>query len=357
MERAIACFVDQPDIAEILVAIHDQDAERYSAVSEVFGERLLPPVTGGATRQASVRAGLKRLKELTPERVLVHDAARPFASPALIGRVNEALREHDGAVPGLPVTDTLKRVDNGMIGTTVERSGLWSVQTPQGFVFDAILSAHDAAAEQDRNDFTDDASLAEWHGLAVAIVGGETQNVKLTTDEDFAMAERQMQGGGMQGELRVGQGFDVHAFVAGDHVVLGGVEITHERGLSGHSDADVVLHAATDALLGAIGDGDIGTHFPPSDPQWKAAASDIFLRDSVQRVSALGGSIVNLDIIVICEEPKIGPHRDAMRKRISEIMNIDPARVSVKATTSEGLGFTGRREGIAAQAVVMVRFA
>lgn len=358
LARTLACFAEQPGITDILVVIHGDDREQYAAAAKAFGGRLLKPVTGGATRQASVHAGLCRLRDLSPQRVLIHDAARPFASPCLIDRVQTSLSEHDGAVPGLPVTDTLKQVEDGRITKTVDRSRLWSVQTPQGFAFDAILSAHDAAAAQDRADFTDDASLAEWQGLDVAVVAGEAGNVKLTTDDDFADAERQLRSGGagMGGELRIGQGFDVHALGPGNHVMLGGVEIPHERGLLGHSDADVVLHAATDALLGAIGDGDIGTHFPPSDPQWKDAASDLFLRDAMKRVAARGGDVVNLDITVICEEPRIGPHRDAMRTRISEIMGLDSGRVSVKASTSEGLGFTGRREGIAVQAAVMVRF-
>ena len=358
LARTIGCFAEQPDIENILVVIHGDDREHYTSATDVFDGRLLQPVAGAATRQASVHAGLRRLREYSPRCVLIHDAARPFASPALIERVTLALSEHDGAVPGLPVTDTLKQVEGGRVKTTVDRAGLWSVQTPQGFAFDAILSAHDAAGTQNRFDFTDDASLAEWHGLDVAVVDGEKGNVKLTTDGDFAIAEQQLRADGtaMAGEMRVGQGFDVHAFGPGDHVMLGGVEIPHERGLSGHSDADVVLHAVTDALLGTIGDGDIGTHFPPGDPQWKGTASDVFLRDAMNRVAARGGDVINLDITVVCEEPRIGPHRDAMRRRIAEIMNLDQGRVSVKATTSEGLGFTGRREGIAAQAAVMVRF-
>lgn len=232
-------------------------------------------------------------------------------------------------------------------------------QTPQGFVYKKLLQAHEEAIAKHAGGFTDDASLAEWHGLDVAVVEGDEKNFKLTSNEDFEFAEAFLRrsAGGQMSAIRIGQGFDVHAFTEGDHVILGGVKIPHDKGLAGHSDADVALHALTDALLGAIGDGDIGAHFPPSDPQWRGASSDLFLRDAGRRVRERNGEIANADITIICETPKIGPHSEAMRKRIAEILELDVERVSVKATTTEGLGFTGRGEGIAAQAAVLVRFA
>ncbi|MEM8744184.1 MAG: bifunctional 2-C-methyl-D-erythritol 4-phosphate cytidylyltransferase/2-C-methyl-D-erythritol 2,4-cyclodiphosphate synthase [Pseudomonadota bacterium] len=356
LTRTLETFVAHPQVGQILTVIHEDDRDRFDAAASGLGDKLADPVIGGATRQASVRAGLEGLADQQPSNVLIHDAARPFADTALIDRVIMALDTSDGAVPALPVTDTLKKAEDGHVAATVERAGLWRAQTPQGFQFEKLLVAHEAAFRADKCDFTDDSSIAEWHGLDVVLVEGSEANVKLTTREDFATAEQRLQAGSPSpGEVRFGQGFDVHAFCDGDHVVLCGVPIAHDKGLAGHSDADVGLHALTDALLGAISAGDIGTHFPPSDPKWKGAASDQFLHDAASRVAASGGRIVNVDVTLICEAPKIGPHRDVMCKRIAEILEIDADRVSVKATTTERLGFTGRGEGIAAQAAATVR--
>lgn len=314
---------------------------------------------GGATRQLSVRAGLESLADVSPRHVLIHDAARPFTDAGLIKRVIDGLSDHDGVVPALAVTDTLKLASGGVIEGTLERTNLWGVQTPQGFDFKKLLDAHRAAAKDAKTEFTDDSSVAEWHGLRVGLVEGSPMNIKLTTNTDFEVAEERLRASGKSAipAFRLGQGFDVHAFGEGDHVILCGVKIPFEKSLKGHSDADVGLHALTDALLGAIGDGDIGAHFPPGDPQWRGASSDQFLLDAASRVSARQGSIVNVDVTLICETPRIGPHRQAMRERIAEILQINVARVSVKATTTEGLGFTGRGEGIAAQASAMVQLA
>jgi 2-C-methyl-D-erythritol 4-phosphate cytidylyltransferase/2-C-methyl-D-erythritol 2,4-cyclodiphosphate synthase len=340
------------DIAMVQPVIHPDDVALFKAASAGLG--VLAPVFGGATRQASVRAGLEALSERRPEIVLVHDAARPFASAALVSRGIKAARAGAGAVPALPIADTVKTVDaEGAVTGTVERSQLRVVQTPQAFDFSALLAVHRAALAAGREDFTDDAALAEWGGLKVATFAGEAGNVKLTTPEDFARiaAESAL----ALGDVRTGSGYDVHAFVPGDHVMLGGVRVAHSAGLSGHSDADVVLHALVDAILGALAEGDIGVHFPPSDQQWRGASSDRFLAFAVERVRARGGRIAHLDVNVVCEAPRIGPHRDAMRARIAEIANISVERVAVKATTSEKLGFTGRREGMAAFATATVR--
>lgn len=359
LTRAISSFVEHAGVDAILTVIHEDDRSLYDEATGQFApEKVLQPVHGGDSRQASALAGLEELELVGPRNVLIHDAARPFAPPGVIDRVLDGLSQHDGAVPALPVTDTIKRAAEGVIEATVDRSNLWRAQTPQGFGFDKILEAHRAAAKVEQPEFTDDASLAEWHGLDVVLVDGDNGNIKLTSDNDFERAEETVRrsSGMSAGEMRVGQGFDVHAFAAGDHVVLCGLKIPHDKALSGHSDADVALHAVTDALLGAIADGDIGAHFPPSDAQWQGAASDLFLKDAAKRVRDKGAEIVNVDLTVICERPKIGPHRDAMRARLAEILALDVNRVSVKATTTEGLGFTGRGEGIAAQATVIVRF-
>jgi 2-C-methyl-D-erythritol 4-phosphate cytidylyltransferase/2-C-methyl-D-erythritol 2,4-cyclodiphosphate synthase len=302
-----------------------------------------------------VRLGLEALAGAAPDQVLIHDAARPFVGHDVITRVIDALGTHAGAIAAEPVTDTLKRASAaGTIAETVDRGGLWRAQTPQGFRFAPILEAHRRAAGEGREDFTDDASLAEWAGIEVALVRGSSRNMKITHAEDLAMAETLLTADLGSLEPRIGTGFDVHRFGPGDHVWLGGVRMAHTAGLVGHSDADVVLHALTDALLGAIGDGDIGAHFPPSDPKWKGAASRIFVEDAAARVAALGGRIANVDITLLCEAPRIGPHRDAMRASISRMLAIDVSRVGVKATTTEGLGFTGRGEGLAAMASATV---
>ena len=336
--------------------IHPDDVEMFRA--SAVGLDLLPPVFGGATRQGSVRAGLEALSARAPQIVLVHDAARPFASAALTSRAIEAARQSGAAIPGLPVTDTVKSVDaDNRITGTIERTMLRTVQTPQAFAFDALLAAHRKAAAAGREDFTDDAALAEWAGLPVSVFAGEASNIKMTTPDDFARAQATpfaVQFASL-GDVRTGTGIDVHAFAPGDHVTLGGVRIPHGQALTGHSDADVVLHALTDAILGALADGDIGVHFPPSDPQWRGASSDRFVAFALDRLAKRGGRIGHIDINIVCEAPRIGPHRDAMRENIARLAGIDPGRVAVKATTSEKLGFTGRGEGIAAYATATVR--
>jgi 2-C-methyl-D-erythritol 4-phosphate cytidylyltransferase / 2-C-methyl-D-erythritol 2,4-cyclodiphosphate synthase len=318
------------------------------------GLRHEAPAQGGATRQASVHAGLEALVPQKPKIVLIHDAARPFVSPALISRAIEAARRTGAAIPAIAVADTIKLIgESGDVEATPERTRLRIAQTPQAFRFDAILAAHRRAAEQQRHDFTDDAALAEWAGLTVATFEGDVANMKLTTPEDFVREEARL--ASQLGDIRTGTGYDVHAFGEGDHVMICGVRLPHTRGFIAHSDGDVGLHALVDAILGALADGDIGSHFPPTDPQWKGAASDRFLKYAVDRVAARGGRIANLEVTLICERPKIGPLRDTMRARISEITGLDISRVAVKATTSERLGFTGREEGIAATASATIR--
>jgi 2-C-methyl-D-erythritol 4-phosphate cytidylyltransferase/2-C-methyl-D-erythritol 2,4-cyclodiphosphate synthase len=341
-----------PGIAMVQPVIHPDDTDLFRAAAA--GLDVLQPVFGGATRQASVRAGLEELSRRQPDLVLVHDAARPFASAALISRGIAAASACGAAIPALPIVDTVKTVDpSGVVTGTIERAQLRLVQTPQAFAFATLLEAHQRARAAGREDFTDDAALAEWAGIKVGTFEGEAANVKLTTAEDFVrtgLVEL-----AALTDVRTGFGYDVHAFGAGDHVTLGGVRIAHTQGLSGHSDADVVLHALVDAVLGALADGDIGVHFPPSDPHWRGASSDRFLAFAIERVRARKGRIAHLDVNVVCEAPRIGPHRDAMRMRIAEIAGIDLTRVAVKATTSEKLGFIGRSEGMAAFATATVR--
>ncbi|MBT3930581.1 MAG: bifunctional 2-C-methyl-D-erythritol 4-phosphate cytidylyltransferase/2-C-methyl-D-erythritol 2,4-cyclodiphosphate synthase [Rhodospirillaceae bacterium] len=351
LRHVLEAFVAHPGISAVHTVIHPDDAERFADVSR--GLNLGVPVPGGETRQESVRNGLESLAaETSPEKVLIHDGARPFVSPALIDRVIDALDRFDGAVPALPMTDTVKRVSGDAVVGTVDRSGLFRAQTPQGFRFPALLSAHGKAAENmDGQSFTDDASVAEAAGLSISVIAGEESNIKITHDDDMARAAAWLRGAR---ETRVGSGFDVHAFGPGNSVRLGGIDIAHSQALAGHSDADVALHALTDAILGAIGDGDIGSPFPPSDPQWQGADSSQFLAHAANLLRQRSGTLVHADLTIICEQPRIGAHRDAMRARIAEILAIDASRVSVKATTTEGLGFTGRNEGIAAQASVTV---
>ncbi|MBA5776577.1 bifunctional 2-C-methyl-D-erythritol 4-phosphate cytidylyltransferase/2-C-methyl-D-erythritol 2,4-cyclodiphosphate synthase [Stappia sp. F7233] len=361
LRRTLDALLKSDLIDGVLPVIHPDDRMLYQSV--VIGledeARLLHPVEGGATRQASVLAGLEALQPLAPGKVLIHDGARPFVTNAII---EDAVRMlDDGAkalVAAVPVTDTLKREDEaGNVGETVAREGLWAAQTPQSFDFPMILAAHRHAAKQGRVDFTDDAAIAEWAGYDVAISPGDTANFKITTKADLAAAEGRirMEEIAALADIRVGNGYDVHAFEPGDTVILGGIGIPHDRKLKGHSDADVVLHALADAIFGALGDGDIGSHFPPSDPQWRGAASDIFLSFAADRVRARGGLISHLDATIVCEAPKIGPYREAMRIRIAEICRIAVDRVAVKATTSEKLGFTGRKEGIATLATATIR--
>ncbi|HEV8680055.1 MAG TPA: bifunctional 2-C-methyl-D-erythritol 4-phosphate cytidylyltransferase/2-C-methyl-D-erythritol 2,4-cyclodiphosphate synthase [Stellaceae bacterium] len=348
LRHAVTAFAEHPRIAGVQVVIRDEDRGPFDEA--MSGLSVLPPVPGGAERQDSVRLGLEALVPRNPARVLIHDGARPFPDAALIDRVLDALDRAAAAIPALPVGDTLKRVADGAIRETVDRAQLWRAQTPQGFHFPAILAAHRQAAGR---ILTDDAAVAEAAGMAPVIVLGSEENLKVTTAQDLVAAERLLMA--RLGDIRVGQGFDVHGFGAGDHVTICGVEIPHDASLAGHSDADVGLHALTDALLGAVGAGDIGLHFPPSDPQWKGAASDRFLRHAAALVREKGGAIAAVDVTIVCERPKIGPHRARMIERVAAILGVAPARVSVKATTTDRLGFTGRGEGIAAQAVATVR--
>jgi len=350
LRHALERLAGHPRIGGVRAVIHADDRADYERAAA--GLALEPPVAGGATRQESVLRGLESLGQPAPRNVLIHDGARPFVDRTTVERVLDALAEAPGAVAALPVTDTLKRGADGRIAATIERHGLWRAQTPQGFRYPEILAAHRRFAGE---ELTDDAAVAERAGLAVRLVAGSPDNIKITTADDLARAERWLAGVG--GETRVGQGFDVHRFGPGDHVMLGGVRVAHTRGLEGHSDADVALHALTDALLGALGAGDIGTHFPPSDARWRGADSAVFLRHAGDLIAARGGRIVNLDLTLICQAPKVGPHRAAMVARIAEILAIDAGRIGVKATTTEGLGFTGRGEGIAAQAVAVLRLA
>ncbi|HEY2185758.1 MAG TPA: bifunctional 2-C-methyl-D-erythritol 4-phosphate cytidylyltransferase/2-C-methyl-D-erythritol 2,4-cyclodiphosphate synthase [Xanthobacteraceae bacterium] len=352
IRRALRVFARHREISLVQPVIHPADKELYAAASKDLS--LLAPVPGADLRQGSVRAGLKALEPHAPGLVLIHDAARPFVSDALITRAVSAARESGAAVPVIAVTDTVKTVNaDGIVTGTIDRTLLRRVQTPQAFEFLALLDAHRRAEKAGREDFTDDAALVEWAGLTVSTFQGETDNVKLTTSDDFSRTEAC--GLASLGDTRTGFGFDVHQFGDGDHVVLGGVRILHHHGLAGHSDADVVLHALVDAILGALADGDIGVHFPPTDPQWRGASSDQFLTFAVERVRARGGRVAHLDATIVCETPRIGPHRDAMRTRIAELAGIPLERVGLKATTSEKMGFTGRGEGMAAFAVATVR--
>jgi len=352
LRRALSMFVEHGNVGFVQPVIRREDLALYRRAATGFD--VLPPAFGGATRQASVRAGLEALQPTQPDIVLIHDAARPFASAELVSRAIAAAERSGAAIPALPVTDTVKTVDAaGWVDKTLDRNTLRLVQTPQGFAYPPLLAAHRRAHAEALEDFTDDAALAEWAGLKVSVFAGEPGNIKITDEGDFARAEI-MQFAAL-GDLRTGTGIDVHAFGPGDHVMLGGIRIAHDRSLVGHSDADVALHALTDAILGALAEGDIGAHFPPSDPQWRKASSDRFLAFAVERVKARGGRIAHLDLTLVCEAPRIGPQRDAMRANIARLAHIAIERVAVKATTSEKLGFTGRGEGIAAYATATIR--
>lgn len=324
-------------IGRLLLVIRPEDALRAEALG-------LPWVAGGESRTASVRAGLAALAADPPAAVLIHDAARPCVTPALIARVLEGLAQAPGAAPALAVVDALWRGAEGRVQGTQDREGLWRAQTPQGFRFADLAAAHAAHP----GEAADDVAVARAAGLAVAIVPGDEDNLKLTWPDDLVRAEAILKGRAM--DIRCGNGFDVHAFGPGDRVWLCGVEIPYSRGLVGHSDADVGMHALTDAIYGALAEGDIGRHFPPSDPQWKGAASHIFLRHATELARARGFRLTHADVTLICERPRIGPHAGAMQAALAEVLGIEAGRVSVKATTSERLGFTGREEGIAALA-------
>lgn len=326
----------RPYVDRVVLAIHPDDRRRAAP----FG---LDMVDGAETRAGSVRNALEWLEDQGIDKVLIHDGARPLVSPTVITAVLSALDQYSGAAPALPVSDALWR-GAAVVEGTADRTGLWRAQTPQGFRFATILAAHRAHP----GGAADDVEVARWAGEAVAIVPGSEDNLKLTYPGDFARAEAILRGRGM--DIRTGNGFDVHALTEGDHVWLCGVKLPHTRALLGHSDADVGMHALTDAIYGALAEGDIGVHFPPSDPQWKGADSQIFLRHAMERVAARGFVLTNCDVTLICERPKIGPHQASMRQALASIMGVEVDRISVKATTSERLGFTGREEGIAALA-------
>ena len=351
LTHTIAAFANHPAIDSLLVVIHPQDAPLYqAAIKNLADTKLLPPALGGDTRQASVRCGLAALADNPPKQILIHDAARPFVSADLITRCLTGLGSAVGAIPALPVTDTLKRADTShKITETVSRDGLWQAQTPQAFHYQAIYAAHQKAMnhETGAQNFTDDAAVAEFCGLPLALVAGDKANIKLTHAEDFAAPPKNLP--------RTGSGFDVHRFGAAgsaDHIMLGGIAVPHDRPLLGHSDADVVLHALTDALLGALAMGDIGTHFPPDDPTHKNRNSADFLRHAVQLAAQAGARLTHADITIICETPKLAPHRAPMRARLAELLGLPESAMSVKATTTEQLGFLGRGEGLAAQATL-----
>lgn len=349
LRRAIDCFVDCPAVNLIRVVIHADDQALYRAATA--GLDILPPVIGGTERHLSAVNGLESLSDFETDIVLIHDAARPFADRGMIEQIIAALADAAGAIPALPVSDTLKRVasTDDLIEETVDRAGLWRAQTPQGFRFKAILKAH---GQRDSDLPTDDAAVMEEAGMVVCVVDGDERNIKVTTEADFDRAEQILEKHQMQ--TRVGTGFDVHKLGPGDGVTLCGIMVPCDMSLIGHSDADVALHALTDALLGAIGCGDIGLHFPPSNPKWKGAASHIFVEAAAANIREAGGSIINVDVTIIGERPKIGPHRDEMRMKVAEFLDIPLDRVNIKATTTERLGFTGRGEGLAAQAIASV---
>jgi 2-C-methyl-D-erythritol 4-phosphate cytidylyltransferase / 2-C-methyl-D-erythritol 2,4-cyclodiphosphate synthase len=358
LTRTLDALMRAAPNATIVPVIHKDDLDLYesSAAGLEDRSRLGRPVYGGDTRQASVRLGLEALslQQLKQEIILIHDAARLFVSDTLVSRAVAAAKSYGAAVPGAIVSDTIKEIDaDGFIATTPPRARLRAVQTPQAFRFDLILAAHRAAAAKSIMDLPDDAAVAEWAGHRVHVFAGEDTNMKVTTVQDLLTAEARLRRD--LADIRTGQGYDVHAFGAGDHVWLGGLKIAHDHGLVGHSDADVLSHAITDALLGALADGDIGSHFPPSDPQWRGAASKIFLAAAAAKVRVRGGAIAHIDATVVCERPKLGPHRDAIRASIAKIVEIPIERVAVKATTSERLGFTGREEGIASLAIATIR--
>ncbi len=349
----LRAFLDHVQIDLVQPVINSGDEGIYRAATAGL-QKLSAPVAGGATRQGSVRAGLEALAPSAPELVLIHDAARPFVTGALIDRAIAAGKAAGAAVPGIVIADTVKAIDAAAtVAETLDRGRLRIVQTPQAFAFDLIFDAHRRAAAAGLESFTDDAALAEWAGHRVSVFDGEPDNVKVTTNEDFARAEV-LQLASLS-DVRTGNGFDVHAFADGDHVMLGGIRIPHSRGVTGHSDADVALHALVDAILGALADGDIGAHFPPTDPQWKGVASERFLAFACERVRARRGIVAHLDVTIVCEAPRVSPHRDAMRAKIAAIAGIPVGRVGVKATTSEKLGFTGRGEGIVAMATATIR--
>ncbi len=346
LQHCLSALASHPGISAVRAVIRMNDWIYYDKAAT--GLNLLDPIHGGASRQESVRQGLESLVPLTPERVLIHDGARPLISRDVVDRVLAGLERAPGAVAALPVNDTLKHGETDKITGTLSRAGLWRAQTPQGFHFPAILAAHRALATH--RGLTDDAAVAEAAGLDVLLVEGATESIKVTTPGDLAHVEALLAGLAPETETRTGSGFDVHRFGPGDHFNMCGVRIAHDHSLLGHSDADVGLHAVTDAILGALSAGDIGQHFPPTDPKWRGMDSAHFLRHACELLTGRRGRVVHVDITLICEAPKLAPYRAAMVERLAALLDVGSDRVSVKATTTEGLGFAGRGEGIAAQA-------
>jgi 2-C-methyl-D-erythritol 4-phosphate cytidylyltransferase / 2-C-methyl-D-erythritol 2,4-cyclodiphosphate synthase len=352
----LEAFLSHPLITSVQAVIGQGHETLFANATEGL-RNLLSPVIGGGTRQDSCRAGLEACRVHSPHKVLIHDAARPFLSAELISNVIRELDHAPAVIPGLPVADTMKFAPAGLIERTVDRSSLWFVQTPQGFVFDKILDAHQAALIDGKTTFTDDAAVAEYAGLPVQIVAGEQKNRKLTTSHDISEADREH---GQQlyeslPDVRMGQGIDYHVFEKGDHVWLCGVKVPHTHRLKGHSDADVALHAVTDAILGAIGEADIGQHFPPTDKQWKGAPSSIFVARAIELLKAKGGRLAHIDVTILAEAPRIGPHLSAMKSSLSTLLDISLDRIAVKATTTEKMGAIGRKEGMSAHAIATVR--
>ncbi len=348
-------FLAHRGIAIVQAVIGEGHEQMFAEA--VKGLELPLPVIGGSTRQESCRIGIEAVARHKPSKVLIHDAARPFVSERLIDSVISWLDRFPAAIPGMPVAETLKFAPGGMVSRTVDRAAIWTAQTPQGFLYDGILDAYRKAEAERTQGLTDDASVAEHAGIAISMIPGDMENRKLTTADDIVMADRDMTGRQLQErpDVRVGQGIDVHPFEDGEAVILCGVAIPHTQKLKGHSDADVAMHALTDAILGTIGEGDIGTHFPPSDPQWKGAASRIFLAKAVELLEAKRGIVANADITILAEAPKIAPHVAAMRACLAPLLHVDATRIAVKATTMERLGAIGRKEGIMAYATVTVR--
>jgi len=354
LTRTLRRLLHRDVFDSIIVVVNPADAGRIAAVEAELGIKL-ETIAGGATRTASVRAGLERARDSGLDAVMIHDAARPFLSDALIDRLAAALTDHVAVIPALPIADALFRGEDETMGDPVSRDGLFAAQTPQAFHLAPLLTAY---ARLGDTALPDDAAVIRAAGGEVALVAGEIENFKLTTAADFDRAERQIMSDTITGAITVtGQGYDVHRLEPADSMWLCGIEIKAGLGLVGHSDADAGLHALTDAVLGAAGAGDIGQHFPPSDPQWKGAASDAFLLHALKLLKQAGGNVVHADLTLIAERPKIGPHRDAMRARVAQLLGLPEARVNIKATTTEKLGFTGRGEGLAAQAIVTARLA
>jgi len=348
----LAPFLGDDRIDAVQVVINKDHRAYYEAAIQHVpnAHKLLAAVVGGDTRQASVRHGLLALGEHKPDYVFIHDGVRPFISSQLLGRLIDACKDDACVLPAVPVRGTLKKADSGIVVHTLTREDVYEAQTPQAFPYEAVSLAHENAVSAGEAQFTDDASIMEWAGYPIQIVHGDDLNIKVTYPTDFTVVKALLS----NRETRIGQGYDVHRFAAGDHVTLCGVKIPHTHKLDGHSDADVALHAVTDALLGTIGEGDIGVHFPPSEAQWKDAASEQFVVFAAQKVREAGGEISNVDLAIVAEEPKITPYRLEMQQNLARMLGIAPNRVGVKATTNERMGFIGRKEGIAALATASV---